>query len=167
MSAKPNVKVNNFQVKRVTVTLALDTNAYGDLDLLADTVEVDLGLEAHQQNRIVRVELTGLTVLDKADQKQALDVLFLSEAQTLGTLNSAPTVSDTNAEKVLRKVSVGAGDYLDLGGAAFADPEFVPKSLEARAGKLYVAAISRGTGTYGAASLILGLELRVCNAMVD
>lgn len=139
------------------VTLSLDTSAYVSGDVLADTqVLTDAMLVAGG-----RAILQSVVVIDEDDQKQGFILLFFSSSQSLGTENAAPDVSDSEIREFLGKVTVNAGDYLDLGGASVAQPSFTPFLLEAAADSkdLYVAALSQGTGTYSASGLKLRLGL--------
>ncbi len=98
-------------------------------------------------------------MLDKADQKSILDVVFLNANTTLGTLNAAVSVNDTDAETVLATVQVVAADYCDLVGSAVATKilasplGLVPATTSQ---SIWVALVSRGTPTYAAASAVKG-----------
>lgn len=140
------------------LTLSLDTNAYSDGDLLADTQELANAVRISGG----RALLQSLHVLDEDDQGVALDVVFLSANNTLGTENSAPTVSDANARDILGIVRVGAGDFIDLGGSRSATLSGLGLALKAAEGStsLYVAAITRGgSPTYTAAGIRLKFGL--------
>jgi hypothetical protein len=133
-------------------TFSVDTSAYGSGDLIADTQELsNVGIRRGQV-----VLLKSIHLLDKADQKVALYFVFLSAATSLGTENSAPTISDANSENVLAIVPIASTDYLDLGGTAFATKECsVSLELGSATTSLWVAIVnSTGTPTYAAADLI-------------
>jgi len=137
--------------KTVSVALSLDTSAYADGDLLADTQEIPRAARKKGES----VTLRTLNIIDKDDQKQPMTLVFLESAQTLGTENAAPAQTDANTLKVLGHVKVVAGDYQDLGGASVACLRNVGLQMAAAAGatSLYVAVISGGTGTYTAAGV--------------
>jgi len=141
--------------KVVDVTLSTDTSAYISGDLLADTQIMTDAFWAQGGTGTV----TSITVIDEDDQGQALDVVFLRANNTLGTENSAPTISDANARDILGYVNVPSANYIDLGGVRVASVNNIRLGVQAASGTsdLYVAAISRGTGTYTAS----GLKLRI------
>lgn len=142
--------------KVLDLTLSLDTSAYGDGDLLAETQL--LSAEAFHEEG-AKAFLESLVVIDQDDLKLAFDIVFLQSNVSLGTENATPSISDTDALKILGTVTIGTADYKDLGGVAVATLRDLRLLLEAASGSrsLYVGAISRGTGTYTAA----GLKLRI------
>lgn len=140
------------------VTLSLDTNAYSDGDVLADTQEIANAVRVPGGTAI----LQSVQVLDEDDQGCALTLVFSSGSGTLGTENAAPSISDANARNILGYVSVAALDYIDLGGSRIATIRGAGLVLKAAAGatSLYIAAITRGgTPTYTAAGIKLKLGL--------
>jgi hypothetical protein len=154
--------MGNFQLTTVEVDLSLDTSAYADGDVLADTQAVVLSSSPPSAG--MRGEVIGCTVLDKDDNAGAFDLVFLDDNVSLGTENAAPSISDTDAEKVIAIERVSS--YTDLGGADVARPDFPPIPFKVAAGTLYVGAISRDTKTYTAAGLRLKLAVRFHNASV-
>lgn len=154
------VVINDISYSDVikTVTFILDTSAYGDGDLLADRLEIaTVGKEAGNI-----VTLDSLVILDKADQKQPLTVVFLNVNTSLGTENAAPSITDANAESIVGHVKVAATDYQDVGGAAVACVRNIGLKMQcaSAAASLYVGLISGGTGTYGASDLIAKFGFR-------
>jgi hypothetical protein len=137
----------------ITVTLSLDTSAYASGDLLADTQEVTNYLSVAGTTSY----LQSMTVVDEDDQKVAFDVYFLSSNVTMGSENSAPSISDANSRSILGFVSVIATDYKDLGGTAIASIKNIGLTLTGQTG-LWVAVVNgSGTPTYSAA----GVKLRL------
>lgn len=139
------------------VTLSLDTSAYADGDVLADTQSLANAVRLAGG----RAVLQSVMLIDESDQKQGLDLIVLDANNSLGSENSAPNISDANAGAILGRVPITAGDYYDLGGVSIANVNGVGLMLKAAASSttLYVGAISRGTGTYGATALKLKLGL--------
>ena len=141
----------------VEVALSLDTGAYADGDLLADTQEIADACFEHST-----CTLQSIRLLDISDQGEALDILILRSDTDMGTENSAFAPSDAAAGEILTAVPIAAGDYVDL-----TNSQMVVKTLghsgmgvklapiDNTKKSLYVAAVSRGTGTYAAA----GIEL--------
>lgn len=152
--------MGNMQEDVIEVDLTLDTSAYADGDVLADTQAVVL--MASPPAAGLRGEIVGCTVLDKSDQGQPLDLVFLDANKSLGTENSAPNISDADAAFVLAVERVSS--YIDLGANQVARPDFPPIPFKVAAGTLYVGAISRGTGTYAATGIRLKIAVRIHNA---
>jgi hypothetical protein len=134
-----------------TETFSVDTSAYASGDLIADTQELsNVGVRKGQV-----VLLKSIHLLDKADQKVALYFVFLSANTSLGTENSAPSISDADSGNVLAIVPMAATDYVDLGNTAYGTKECsVSLKLPAGTTSLWVAIVNAtGTPTYGAADL--------------
>ena len=142
----------------VDVTLSLNTSgAYAAGDVLADTQAVSNALRIINGNGL----LNSVVVIDEDDQNQPLDLVFLSANVSIGTENSAVSVTDANARNILGIVRVNASDFVDLGGVAVATITGLTLGLQAASGTpdLYVAAITRGTPTHTAAGLRLRLNI--------
>lgn len=139
----------------VDVTLTLDTNAYIDGDVLSDAAEVANAARIAAGTTFLK----SVTVLDEDDQGAALDLIFLDANQSLGTKNAAPDITDENARKIVGRVSIAAGDFYDLGAARVAVVDAAGLLMKAASAQtsLWVAAISRGTGTYTANGIRLKL----------
>jgi hypothetical protein len=138
-------------------TLTLDTSAYADGDVMADTQALASAVRVNGGRAI----LQSLLVFDEDDQGQTFDVLFFSANRSLGTENSAPNISDANARDFLGSVRVSAGDYLDLGGVRVATIPNIGLMLEAAGGSttIYYGTIIRGAATYTATGVRLGFGL--------
>lgn len=135
------------------VTLSLDTSAYADGDVLAATQEIASALRENGATGTI----TSLVVCDKDDQGVALDVVFLQTNVAIGTENAAVSATDAAADEVLGIVEVAAGDYVDLVNAQVAPKHGlnIPVKAASDSTSLFVAAISRGTGTYTASGITL------------
>jgi hypothetical protein len=142
----------------VDVILTLDTLAYASGDLLADTQVITNMTRVADFGCI----LQSVTVIDEDDQGAAFDIYFLDANNTFGTENSAPSITDANARAILGKVSIGTGDYADLGGARCATVGNVGLVLQpASATRNGYLAVVNGTGTptYTATGMRLRLGL--------
>lgn len=151
-------RATRSELKFVDVTLTLDTSAYADGDVLADTQVVAGALRYTD----AFAELRSILVLDEDDQGVALDLIFFDANVSLGTENGAPAITDANARSILGLVSVAAADFKDLGGSRIASLKNVGLVLKAASGtrNVYVAAITRGgTPTYTASGLKLRLGI--------
>jgi hypothetical protein len=138
-----------------TVTLSLDTNAYADGDVLAATQIVTNCFRIVNGFGVI----DSITVLDEDDQGIGFDLVFFDANTALGTENSAPDISDANARTILGWVRVSAADFIDLGGSRLATLTGLSLAVKSvvDTDDMYVAAISRGAGTYSAT----GIQLRI------
>lgn len=143
--------IRNFQNHIAKVALSLDTNAYSAGDVLADTQVLALPVPASGLGRRGRV--LQLTVLDKDDVGGLIDLVFLRGNVSLGTENSAPSISDTDAEQILRIVPVTS--YTDLGGNQIAAPDFAPVEFVVDGQALYIGAIARSDQTHTADGIVV------------
>jgi hypothetical protein len=145
-------------VDLIPVTLTCDTSALADDDVIADTQEV-----ANAFNPEGFALLQSLILIDEDDQKQDVDILFFNGSGTLGTENSAASITDANARNYMGKVSILVADYMDLGGVSVAQSVncgLILKAKDLATPSLYVAAVCRsGTPTYTASGLKLRLGL--------
>jgi hypothetical protein len=141
----------------IDVTLSLDTATYADGDVLAATQVVTDAVRTAGG----RARLESLFVLDESDQGAAFDLLILDSNVSIGTENAAVSVVDADARSILARIPIASGDYYDMGGCRIASLGNLGKMLRAVSGSrdLYVAAVSRGTGTYAAAGIRLKLGL--------
>jgi hypothetical protein len=153
-----SIAVSIGTVATVDFTPSLDTSAYADGDVVFDTEAVTL-MSANDHY----AELIGLSVIDKDDQKQSLEIYFFNASNSLGTENSAPSISDANAAYYLGHAAISAAEYRDLGGVsvafAYLDKPMVLKSISG-ASTVGVAGITRGAPTHTASGLVIRLHVR-------
>ena len=137
------------------VTLSLDTSAYADGDVLADTQVIGACFRENGGKAL----LTNVTVFDLDDQAGAMSIVFLKANTSLGSENSAPSISDANLTNVVAVVDVAATDYVDFANSQIADLGNIGKVIEAAsdADDLYVGVLSEDAKTYTAA----GIKLRI------
>lgn len=165
MSRKPATKYPiSTATDLVDVVLTLDTSAYAQHDILADSQEVPDCLRAGKIGL-----LQSVTLIDYDYNARAIDLIFLSTNATLGTENDPVTITDANAAYILGVVQILASDYIDMVTSKFAtksgsDCGFVVSSDNTTAGTAYsiwVAAVYRdATGdTYTAAGIKLRLGI--------
>lgn len=141
----------------VDCTLSADTAILASGDIIADT-------QVLSTSAMRQIDGTGkiisVAVFDEDDQGTAIDLLFFDALVSLGTENSAPSVTDANMRNFLGSVSVAAADFIDYGGVrtAFKADLCIPVKAGSGVQTLWVAAICRsGTPTYTAS----GIKLRV------
>lgn len=143
----------------IDVTLNLDTSAYADGDVLSDTAELSNAVRVAGG----KATLVSITVNDEDDQGGSFDIVFFRTNVSLGTKNSAPSISDTDAREYLGHISISSGDYIDLGGVQVARKIGSECALELEAGSgstsIFVSTISRDTKTYTASGIRLKFGL--------
>ncbi len=142
----------------IDVILSTDTAIYADGDVLADTQIVSNALRGINKTGIIH----SIALIDKDDQKIAMDLIFMSSNVSIGTENAAPNISDASALNFLARVNVAVVDYVDLGGVSVALKTGIGAIIKAAADTddIYVAAITRGgTPTYTAAGLMLRIGI--------
>lgn len=137
--------------------LTLDTDAYADGDLLADTQELS-GSAFLANGGVATVQ--NIQIQDYDDQKGALDIVLLRSNTSMGTENDAPSIADGNGDEILLVIPVYSTDYRDMGGFSIAEVD-VGKVIKAAAADdaLYIAAISRDTKTYTASGILVRVAL--------
>jgi hypothetical protein len=140
--------------KIVEVTASLDTSAYADGDVLAATQALTEAMRENGGHGL----LHSVAVLDKDDQGVAMDIVILKTNVSIGTENSAVSITDSDAEEILGIVSVGTGDYVDLVASQHATITGIGLGVvaDASADDLYFALITRGgTPTHTASGIVL------------
>lgn len=144
----------------VNWTPSCDTAILASGDIIA-TTEIIRNVFPSPSHGVV---LVSLELIDADDQGAALDVYFFSGSGTLGTENSAPSISDANALNFLARVPVATGDYTDLGGVRVVNLKNLWTVLTPVSGScdMYGAIVNgAGTPTYTASGLSLRLGLDI------
>lgn len=137
-----------------SLTMSMDASALGAGDVAAATQELPHAVKLLDGGGYI----DSLTVIDKDDQGAALDVYVMSANVAMGTENSAPNISDANAEYILGKIAVATNDYSDLGGAKVATIKNLRIAIRPASGtaSIYVAIVNgAGTPTYTASGVVL------------
>ena len=136
-------------------TLSLDTNAYADGDVLADTQSLDANAFPAVGGKLI---VNKIVVMDLDNNGGAFDIVLLRSNTSLGTENAAITISDANAPEILMVIPVYATDYKSFTQFKWAtvDVNRIIKAASASTA-LYIAAVSRDTKTYTAS----GIKVRV------
>ena len=149
--------MQRFSDNLVEVTPVLSTDAYADEDILFTTTEIPLAVLPNWGSAI----LQSITILDKDDKGGAFDIYFMDVSTTIGTINAAENMSDALLAGILTKVSVTAGDYVNLANGQIAIKSAGEKGMGAilvpatrTSTSLYFAGISQDTETYTAAGLV-------------
>lgn len=141
-----------------TVTLSTDTAPYAAGDLLADSQVLTNITRANNSTGVI----TSLLMIDKADQKVAMTIYFLSANVSMGSENAAPSISDPSSLEIIGMVDIATSDWKDLGGTAVARPSFQPFNIRPATGTrdVYIAAVNgSGTPTFAADSLVARISV--------
>lgn len=105
-------------------------------------------------------ELTSLIIIDKANQKSAIDLIFFdtAPASSFGVDNAAYALVDADALNIVGRISIAQADYVSSGSnnaeATYKALGLLMKCL-AGSKNLYMAVVSRGAPTYASASDLL------------
>lgn len=101
--------------------------------------------------------VVGAVLLDKADVVQAVDLYLFSGSVTFGTDNAAPSLSDTDAEKL--QAGVIGVSMADLGGVRYGAAGGLSVPFTCDATTLYAYAITRVAHSFFGAATDLPLRL--------
>ena len=135
----------------IPITFAVETSALDAGDVVSTTIEIPDAVDVSGGGSL----LSSLTLLDEADQGAQLDVYFLRSNVSLGTVDSAPNISDANSREIIGVVSIATTDYVDFGGGKIATIRNIGLLLTALTGtSVYVTLVTSGTPTYGAAGAV-------------
>lgn len=138
------------------LTLSLSTDAYASADVMADTQEVTGAVRENGGSGMIM----SIVALDKDDQAKAFDVVFLQKNVSIGTENSAVSVSDTNAEEIIGIVSIIEGDYVDLANSQVATVRNIGLPIDLEDGtSLFVATVARGAPTHTSSGVMLKIGI--------
>ena len=134
-------------------TLSLDTSAYADGDVLADTQLLDANAFVANGGKLF---IQNIHVIDVDDNGGALDIVLLKSNTSLGTENSALSISAANGDEVVLVKQIYTTDYIDMGNFRWATVQ-VGETIKAASDStaLYIGAVSRDTKTYTASGLIV------------
>lgn len=136
---------------QIPLTPTLDTSQYDNGDILFQPTEIVGAVRSSG----ARALLQSVFAIGEDDQGQGFDLLFFQSAVTFGTINAAPSISDSAARDFQGRVQIQSSDFYDLGGVRVADVSQLGRLIQAASTtrSIWVAGISRGTGTYTAAGL--------------
>lgn len=149
--------IENFRTVIIDFVPTLDTSAYAAGDVLFDRTLLDIGNYANPGQSAaqkIRGRILSVGALDKDDQGVAMDLYFLRADVSMGSVNSAPSITDANAENIIGFVTVTASK--DLGGCRFGQADCDIR-FAITGETLYLAGVTQGAPAHTAA----GLKLRI------
>ena len=149
------------KIRKVEVTLSLDTSIYAAGDVLADSQVVAGAFRRINGTGL----LVGMQVLDKDDQAAASMTFYLLNANvSIGTENAAPSISDANATKIMHKIDFASTEFTDLTGCKIATKDAsdicLPISSVPNTSDMYIAAVTGGTPTQTASGITVILFIQ-------
>ena len=144
----PNTSITNFRTRIVRFTPVVDTSAYDAGDVLFDTTAVSL---SSNTSGAARGTILSASILDRADTaEQTIRLFFLRSNVSLGTINSAISITDDNAAEIIGTASVTTN--IDLINSRMGEAQSIVIPFELNDQNLYVAATTGGTPTLASAS---------------
>jgi len=133
----------------IELTLVLDAGvAYATGEVLSITQELASFFPVSAK----AVTIQSISVLDEDHEGGAFDIVFLKSNVSIGALNAAVSVADADAREILGVVSIALSDYADLVNSYLATITGIGLVVKSAGTSIWVAAISRDTKTYTAAS---------------
>lgn len=144
----PNINLGNFRTKIVRFTPTVDTSAYAANDVLFDTTAVTI---SNDSSAAARGAVLSASILDRDDEaSQTITLFFLRSNVSLGTINSAISITDDNAAEIIGTCAVTTST--DLINSRYGETSGLVIPFELTGPTLYVAAITGGTPTFTSAS---------------
>lgn len=109
-------------------------------------------------------ELVSVSIIDKANQKSAIDLYFFDRTvSSIGADNAAFSIVDADAANLLAVISILGGDYVSIGtDSAIASAPNLGQFLKSipDSKDIFMAVVSRGAPTYTSATdLVIKLGL--------
>lgn len=123
---------NNF-LRTVTVSPTVETAVLAAGDIAVDTTAIPLSALSPDQPTY----LVGCNIFDQDDNTAGdLRIIFLGGSTSLGTLNSAPNISDADGLEIVGDILIASADWHDMGGFKFVriDPAKLPLPCHPKAG---------------------------------
>lgn len=119
-----------------------------------DNIGGILTLTAAARVAAIGTTLTRLSVLDAANQKAQLELLFFSANPAASTFtdNAAPVIHANDVAKFVGRITVYASDYLVVGAKAVACIANIGLAMIPAATSLFCVILTPGTPTYAATS---------------
>lgn len=145
------------QSKIISVNLTTSAGIYAAGDVI-DSVKT---ITNAVQNTEGAAMLHSVVVIDKANQKSKIDLLFFDTAPTVGADNAANAISSADLANCLGRISVLDTDYVTANSNAEATIRGLALILQSLATKkdIYMVAVSRGTPTYASAAVNVVVKL--------
>jgi hypothetical protein len=143
-----NKKLNQMKVDVIDVTLTTTAATHSPGDVLAANIEIPNAVAVKGGSAIIQ----SVTLLDKDDEGPVVDLIFQSDNTALGSVGSAVSISEDDAEDILGFVSVS--DYSDLIASQVAVKNNIGLVVKAASTtrSIFVSAVNRGSANYAPAA---------------
>jgi hypothetical protein len=134
----------------ITPTITVDTSAYSAGDSIGGKITLTNALRESGGTGV----LSGLTLIDRANQKPALEIfLFESDPSAATITNNAAFVFSTDDFKVIAKIVVAASDWTTINSKATAELANLNRVVKASGSRnLFAAIVATDTPTFAAAT---------------
>lgn len=134
----------------VTPTITVDTNAYAAGDCIGGKLTLTNAMRVSGGTGV----LSGLVLLDRANQKPALEIfIFEADPSAATATNNAAFVFSTDDLKVIAKVVVAAADWTTINSKATAELANLNRFVAAAgSANLYAVIVATGTPTFAAST---------------
>ncbi len=144
----------------ITPTITVDTAAYAAGDSIGGKLTLTNAMRESGGTGV----LSGLTLIDRANQKPALEIfLFDSDPSAATITDNAAFVFGADDFKVIAKVVVAAADWTTINSKATAELANLNRVVRAVGSRnLFAAVVATGTPTF-AASTNLQIEFKFFN----
>ncbi len=147
-------KVSGYSYS-VSATPTITAGAYSAEDALGNEMILDVGIK--DDGKTDAFVIQSISVVDKAKQSIAFDLLFFDDSVTPASDNAAADFTDAQlVANFLGHVSIAAGDYAALNDNSVATKRNVGLQLKQESGggdgKIYCYAVTRGAPTYASTS---------------
>ena len=140
---------------QIAPTVTVDTSAYAAGDCIGGKLTLTDAMRVNGGTGI----LQSLFMMDRSGtQKPALEILIFNADPTASTLTDQAAVSihADDVGKVIRRISIAAGDWILVAGNYMADLNLTKIVKSGAAGKnLYAAIVATGTPTFTATSNLI------------
>lgn len=136
--------------KVVTPTITVDTSAYAAGDSIGGKITLTSAMRVSGGTGV----LSGLMLIDRANQKPALEIFIFQEDPSAAAItDQAAFVFSTDDLKVIAKVVVAAGDWTTINSKATAELANLNRFVAAvGSANLYAAVVATGTPTFAAST---------------
>lgn len=145
---------NNFLRHVGLITPVCETSAVAAGDIIANPTEIpNFSLGPDQPTYLVK-----MIVYDQDDNTAGdLRIVFLANSTSLGTLNSAPNISDANGLDIIGDILIASADWHDLGGFKWVEIDLskLPQAMHPKSGtsSVYFAILAGGATTSTASGI--------------
>lgn len=154
--------LGNFQTHWYEGVLTASATTFADGDVVCSTYELALVSALHPDSSVLRGRIVAFRLLDEDARSFQRDVFFMKTNVSLGTVDSAVSISDADAREIIGHGSVSS--FTSLVNSQQGDAYFVaPIPFELATKYLYIGMVARstpaGASTAAGMRFKLGVEL--------